>query len=170
MTQVEAIGMLDDPGAFDPPLHSGQSASIGLLARDLHRLLHQAFEERVRHLGLPGASTRYLAIIREWGSATPSDLSAYFGVRSPTTLASLRTLEAKRYVRHTRDAKDGRRSNYTLTPKGAAFEANVRQIFREVEEEALAKLTADEVTQFRRLVGEIRLSLKRLLEDGTDTT
>ncbi len=142
-------------------------ATIGLLARDLHRLLHQAFEERIRLFGLPATSCRYLAVIREQGGATPSALSSYFGVRTPTTLASLRNLEEKRLIRRSDDANDGRKSIYRLTAKGEQLEAEVRAAFLDVERQALAPLSEEEVAQFRHLVGEIRSSLHKLLGDGT---
>lgn len=139
--------------------------TIGLLARDLHRLLHQAFEERIRLFGIPATSCRYLAVIREWDGATPSALSSYFGVRTPTTLASLRNLEEKRLIRRGDDANDGRKSIYRLTSKGEQLEAQVRAAFLEVERQALSPLSNEEVRQFRHLVGQMRASLHKILGD-----
>lgn len=144
---------------------AGESPTIGLLARDLHRLFHQAFEERIRLFGLPATSCRYLAVIREWGGATPGALSSYFGVRTPTTLSSLRNLEDKRLIRRSDDANDRRKSIYRLTTKGEQLEAEVRAAFRDVERQALAPLSEEEITQFRSLVSQIRSSLHKLLGD-----
>ena len=144
--------------------------SIGLLARDLHRLLHQAFEERIRLFGIPATSCRYLAVIREWGGATPGALSGYFGVRTPTTLASLRNLEEKRLIRRSDDANDRRKSIYRLTSKGELLEAQVRAAFLDVERQALAPLSDEEVAQFRHLVGQIRASLHKVLGDNSKDT
>ncbi|MGC4030031.1 MAG: MarR family transcriptional regulator [Steroidobacteraceae bacterium] len=151
-----------------PAAADSEPATLGLLVRDLHRLLHQAFEERIRFFGISATSCRYLAVIREWNGATPSELSNYFGVRTPTTLSSLRNLEEKRLIRRSSDANDGRKSIYRLTARGTELESRIRAAFLDVEREALAPLSAESAAQFHHLVGEIRMSLRKLLGDDRD--
>ncbi len=141
------------------------STSMGLMARDLHRAMNKAIDERVRRYGLASHNCRYLAILKDREGATPSELSRYLAVRSPTTLSALRTLEEKRLVRRYPDKDDGRKSRYKLTPRGAEVEALVRASALEVERAAISGLTDEQIVLFRDMVQIIRGSLEETLGD-----
>lgn len=142
--------------------------SLGLMARDLYRALTQAIDLRVARYGLAAHTCRYLALIHDFNGMTPKDLSAYLGVRSPTTLSALRTLEAKRLITKTRDADDARKSRYKLTVRGAEVEALVRECAMEVEAIAMRQLTSEQLGQFRSVIGVIRDSLGEFSESIGD--
>ncbi|WP_143075210.1 MarR family winged helix-turn-helix transcriptional regulator [Sphingobium sp. AP50] len=133
--------------------------SLGLMARDLYRALTQAIDARVARYGLAAHTCRYLALIHDFNGMTPKDLSTYLGVRSPTTLSALRTLEDKRLITRTRDADDGRKSRYKLTARGAEVEALVRESAVEVEMIAIRQLSPQQLKQFRSVIDLIRESL-----------
>lgn len=136
------------------------SASIWLISRDLYQAMKRAIDSRVARFGLASHACRYLALIKDWDGATPKDLSNYLGVRSPTTLAALRTLEAKRLIKRTADKDDGRKSRYRLTARGAEVEALVRQSAMEVESLALSELTPEQSKQLSELIAVVRRSLE----------
>lgn len=142
------------------------STSMGLLARDLYRAINRAIDERVALFGLAAHTCRYLAIMRDQDGVTPSYLSDYLSVRSPTTLAALRTLEEKGLVRRARDSQDGRKSLYRLTARGEQVESLVRKSAIEVERLAVSALSPLQVVQFREAVGLIRGALDANLGEG----
>ncbi|WP_324698851.1 MarR family winged helix-turn-helix transcriptional regulator [Novosphingobium sp. RL4] len=141
------------------------STSMGLMARDLYRAINRAIDERVARFGLAAHTCRYLAIMHDRDGVTPKELSDYLSVRSPTTLAALRTLEEKRLVKRSRDADDGRKSVYRLTARGKEVEALVRESALEVERAAVSSLTPDQIAAFRDTVRLIRKALDFSLGD-----
>lgn len=143
--------------------------SLGLMARDLYRAMTQAIDARVARYGLAAHTCRYLALLHDFDGMTPKDLSAYLGVRSPTTLSALRTLEDKRLITRTRDADDGRKSRYKLTARGAEVEALVRNCAIEVEMIAIQQLSTAQLHQFRTVIALIRESLGDFSGDARDS-
>lgn len=155
-----------DPAAEALPADGGnassaeQPISIGLLSRDLHRMFNRALDLSVGRFGLASHTTRYLAMIERLGGASPSELSRYFGVRSPTTLTALQVLEKKHLIVRTDDAQDKRRSIFKVTPRGAKINALALESMRQVEAVAVRKLSSKEIAKFRDLVEKIRAALQ----------
>lgn len=135
------------------------STSVGMIARELDRAIRRAIDARVARFGLAAHTCRYLAIMQDRGSITPKELSDLLGVRSPTVLAVLKTLEAAKLIRKARDSTDARRSPYALTPRGSEIEDIVRRSAIEVETMALSKLSSDQIDQFRLLTQLIKQAL-----------
>lgn len=133
--------------------------SLGMMTRDLYRVFSQAIDSRVSRYGLAAHTCRYLALISDFGSMSPKELSAYLGVRSPTTLSALRILEEKRLIVRTRDPNDGRVSRYKLTAHGREVEALVRNCAIEVEEMVMKSLSDDQLKQFRLAIEQIQEAL-----------
>lgn len=159
MQDRDEDGRQRDVGA-DELYNSSLSAGIWLMSRDLYQAMNRAIDARVARFGLASHACRYLAIIRDRDGATPKELSALLGVRSPTTLAALRTLEEKRLIKKTRDEDDGRKSLYRLTREGAKIEALVRESAMEVERLATESLTPGQIESLGAMVDGIRRSLK----------
>lgn len=157
--------MTEEKRAAEPALDklSAQhiSTSIWLMSRDLYQAINRAIDARASRFGLSSHACRYLAVIRDRGGATPKELSDFLAVRSPTTLAALRTLEDKRLIEKVRDASDGRKSRYILTKTGSEIETLVRRSALEVEQQAVALLSGAEVVQLEDMVRRIRGSLTK---------
>lgn len=96
---------------------------------------------------------------------TPKELSEYLRVRSPTTIAALRTLEAKGLIARRRHSDDGRMTLYRLTKKGGEIERIVRASALAVEHRASASLSQEQIAAFREIVTVIRISLDAQLAE-----
>lgn len=140
-------------------------ASIGLLARDLHRVFNRALDRSVGRFGLAAHTTRYLAVIADMGGASPSELSKYFGVRSPTTLAALQVLEQKRLIVRNKDPNDKRRTIFQVTKQGSKINTLALDCVREIESAAVRDLSPTDVVKFRELTVAIRKSLRAKVAD-----
>jgi DNA-binding MarR family transcriptional regulator len=144
--------------------------SLGLMVRDLHRLITKSLLERVGQFGLSAHSCAYLATIGAQGGATPKELSDFFSVRSQSTLGVLRLLETKRLIKRFSDPNDARRTYYRLTARGVEVERLTRQCALDVEHTATKELNGERLVQFYETVAIIRKSLGEMMERGHETT
>lgn len=143
--------------AFDAQL----GESLGYLLRDTYRLISRRLQTRIADHGIGLGQWYFLRALWIEDGMTQRELSARVGMGEPTAVTALRSLEAEKLIRRVGDPKDGRRKRVFLTPKGRALEESLLPIAAEINREAAAELTGDELRQLKTLIRRVRDTLRK---------
>jgi MarR family transcriptional regulator, organic hydroperoxide resistance regulator len=124
----------------------------------LHRATHvtlQALAARLAYLELTGSEQNVLAVLADRRPRAVGELAAATGTR-PTTLTSvLDRLERKGLLIRELDSADRRSFRIVLTVAGRRAAAAVQAAVRELEQSALAFVSAEDVAGFRAVAGAL---------------
>ena len=122
------------------------------LVKDAMRALHRSLQARLAlHDVLPGHWV-FLRILWQRDGITKRELSIEAGVMEPTTFVALRAMEALGYVTLQR-RPDNRKNIYVaLTAHGRRLRALLVPLAEEVNAQALAGLSSNDVAAARRVL------------------
>ncbi|MET0271747.1 MAG: MarR family transcriptional regulator [Phenylobacterium sp.] len=126
--------------------------SLGYLSRIAFRSFSRALEKRTLPHGVTAGQWRFLRVLWREDGLTQRELSRRVGMREPTTVTALKSLEKSGFVRRKQSEEDRRKIHVFLTPKAKALQAVLAPHIAEVNEIAARGLTPEEVATLRRLL------------------
>ena len=133
--------------------------SIGYLTRIAFRSFSRALEKRTLPFGVTAGQWRFLRVLWREDGLTQRELSRRVGMREPTTVSALKSLEKSGFVRREQSVEDRRRIHVYLTPTAKRLEKTLAPFIDEVNELALQGLNEDEVAMLRRLLTHVGRNL-----------
>lgn len=133
--------------------------SIGYLTRIAFRSFSRALEKRTLPHGVTAGQWRFLRVLWREDGLTQRELSRRVGMREPTTVTALKSLERSGFVIRKQSAEDRRKTHVYLTPEAKALQATLAPCVAEVNEIALEGLNDDEVATLRRLLQHVGRNL-----------
>ena len=130
-----------------------------MLIAQVCMLYHSQSHLLLEKLGLYRGQPRLLRFLWEREGQTHSELAKRLHVQPATVTKMIQRMEKSGFVKRGPDAHDERVSRAYLTDRGNAIRPEVEQVWRTMEDQALASLTASEKKLFRRLLAKVRASL-----------
>ena len=146
-------------------LYADPNNSIGYLTRIAFRNFSRALERRTAPHGVTAGQWRFLRVLWREEGLTQRELSRRVGMREPTTVTALKSLERSGFVVRRQSAEDRRKTHVYLTPEARALREGLAPCIAEVNEIALAGLTEDEVLTLRRLLQHVGRNLAPEVDD-----
>ncbi|WP_334162519.1 MarR family winged helix-turn-helix transcriptional regulator [Phenylobacterium sp.] len=133
--------------------------SIGYLSRIAFRSFSRALERRTLPHGVTAGQWRFLRVLWREDGLTQRELSRRVGMREPTTVTALKSLEKSGFVRRRQSEDDRRKIHVFLTPAAKKLQAVLAPCVAEVNGIALRGLSPDEVATLRRLLQHVGRNL-----------
>jgi MarR family transcriptional regulator, transcriptional regulator for hemolysin len=138
------------------------SRNYGFLLNDVARLLRNAYDRRVRGLGLTRSQWWVLNQLFRNPGLNQSELAEILEIERPTLGRLLDRLEAKGWVRREHDARDRRAWRVHLTDAVEPAMRTLRKVAAELMRDALAGLSAGERERFVDTLLAIKANLARM--------
>ena len=138
------------------------SRNYGFLLNDVARLLRNAYDRRVRSLGLTRSQWWVLNQLFRNPGLNQSELAEILEIERPTLGRLLDRLEAKGWVRREHDARDRRAWRVHLTEAVEPTLRTLRKVAAELMRDALAGLSAAERERFVDTLLAIKANLARM--------
>ena len=129
--------------------------SLGYLTRIAFRSFSRALELRTLPHGVSSGQWRFLRVLWQGDGITQRELSRRVGMREPTTVIALKSLERSGFVVRKQSTEDRRRVHVFLTPLARRLEKKLLPAVAEVNEIATRGLSAREVEQLRKLLAKV---------------
>jgi len=146
-------------GTAPPEFYADPNNSLGYLCRIAFRSFSRALEKRTLPHGVTAGQWRFLRVLWLEDGLTQRELSRRVGMREPTTVTALKSLEASGFVRREQSALDRRKVHVFLTPLAEGLRATLAPYVAEVNEIATDGLSEEEVVTLRRLLRHIGRNL-----------
>src|ERR1043165_8663513 len=134
----------------DAKFYADPTHSIGYLTRIAFRAFSRALEVRTAPHGVSAGQWRFLRGLWREDGLTARELSRRVGMREPTTVIALKSLERSGFVTRRKSDEDRRKVHVFLTDASRALEAVLLPAVAEVNDIALAGLTKAEVATLRK--------------------
>lgn len=138
------------------------SRNYGFLLNDVARLLRNAYDRRVRSLGLTRSQWWVLNQLFRNPGLNQSELAEILEIERPTLGRLLDRLEAKGWVRREHDARDRRAWRVHLTDAVEPAMRTLRKVAAELMRDALVGLSAAERERFVDTLLAIKANLARM--------
>ena len=129
-------------------LREDLSRNFGFLLHDVARLMRNAYDRRIRKLGLTRAQWWVLTHLYRSNGVTQTELAETLEIEKPTLGRLLDRLEAKGWVRREHDASDRRVWHVHLTDEVEPALHTMRTIAAELRRDALTGISAVERERF----------------------
>jgi DNA-binding MarR family transcriptional regulator len=136
--------------------------SYGYHLRQVAESWKDAMHRRVDTYGVNQTQWRYLRELWEHDGLTQRDLSERVGRQGATTVPAMRSLEAAGFVRIEQNDTDRRKTRVCLTALGRRTWETLAPLVGQVEDAALAGLSAQEVRTFGKMIVKIQRNLDKL--------
>jgi DNA-binding MarR family transcriptional regulator len=133
--------------------------SIGYLTRIAFRAFSRALEVRTSPHGVSSGQWRFLRVLWREDGLTQRELSRRVGMREPTTVIALKSLERSGFVTRQKSVEDRRKAHVFLTPQARALEAVLLPAVAEVNAIALAGLSEVEIAVLRKALSQVGRNL-----------
>ena len=143
----------------DPAFFTNPHNSLGYLARIAFRSFSRALERRTLPHGVTSGQWRFLRVLWMEHGLTQRELSRRVGMREPTTVVAIKSLERSAFVRRERSSDDQRKVHVFLTPLAEQLAATLLPAVAEVNAIATQGMSADEVATLRRLLALVGRNL-----------
>jgi DNA-binding MarR family transcriptional regulator len=140
------------------------SESIDFLLAQICRLHHTRAHTHLEALGLYCGQPPVLRALWEQEGLTHSELAARLHVQPATVTKMLKRMEKTGFVERRPDLEDQRVSRVYLTDAGRAVQAQVKQVWRALENETFEGFTLEERVLLRRFFLQVRENLLRVTE------
>jgi len=140
-------------------VYADPTNSIGYLTRIAFRAFSRALEVRTSPHGVSSGQWRFLRVLWREDGLTQRELSRRVGMREPTTVIALKSLERSGFVTRQKSVEDRRKAHVFLTPEARALEAVLLPAVAEVNAIALAGLSAAEVAVLRKALTQVGRNL-----------
>src|SRR5439155_10440134 len=108
------------PSKTDVAFYESPSNSLGYLCRIAFRHFSRALEKRTAPRGVSSGQWRFLGVLWNEDGITQRELSRRVGMRGPTTVTALKSLERSGFVRRAPSEEDRRKVHVHLTPMAKA--------------------------------------------------
>lgn len=145
--------------AKPPDFYADPNNSLGYLCRIAFRTFSRALEKRTLPHGVTAGQWRFLRVLWLEDGLTQRELSRRVGMREPTTVTALKSLEASGFVAREQSAADRRKVHVYLTPLARELRARLAPCVAEVNEIATRGLSDEEVASLRRMLQQIGRNL-----------
>ena len=142
--------------------------SVGYQIRSTHRALQRLLLLKIEPHGITLGMWYFLRALWHEDGLTQRELSNRVGTMEPTTLSAITIMEKKGLVRRSRDKADRRKWHIHLTAKGRALKVRLIPLARGVVDMAVQNLSAGEVKQLLKVLGEVQKSVHASLADAGD--
>ena len=146
-------------GMSEIQLYADPTNSIGYLTRIAFRAFSRALEVRTSPHGVSSGQWRFLRVLWREDGLTQRELSRRVGMREPTTVIALKSLERSGFVKRQKSVQDRRKVHVFLTPEARALEATLLPAVAEVNAVALAGLTPTEIDILRKALTQVGRNL-----------
>jgi DNA-binding MarR family transcriptional regulator len=133
--------------------------SIGYLTRIAFRAFSRSLEVRTSPHGVSSGQWRFLRVLWREDGLTQRELSRRVGMREPTTVVALKSLERSGFVTRQKSVEDRRKAHVFLTPEARALEAVLLPAVAEVNAIALTGLSEAEVAVLRKALIQVGRNL-----------
>jgi MarR family transcriptional regulator for hemolysin len=143
----------------DTKFYADPTNSIGYLTRIAFRAFSRALEVRTAPHGVSSGQWRFLRVLWREDGLTQRELSRRVGMREPTTVIALKSLERSGFVTRQKSLEDRRKVHVFLTPEARALEAVLLPAVAEVNAVALAGLTPAEIDVLRKALTQVGRNL-----------
>jgi DNA-binding MarR family transcriptional regulator len=150
-------------------IYADPTNSIGYLTRIAFRAFSRALEVRTTPHGVSSGQWRFLRVLWREDGLTQRELSRRVGMREPTTVIALKSLERSGFVVREKSVEDRRKVHVFLTPEAKALQPLLLPAVAEVNKVALAGLTKDEVTVLRKALIQVGRNLAADVKEDTPT-
>ena len=131
------------------------------LVRGAHRGLMRALQMRLHEHGVAHGHWTFLRVLWRTDGLTQRQLSEQVGVMEPTTFSALQAMEKLGYVTRQRLPDNRKQVRGFLTARGAALRGTLVPLAEEVNEVALAGVSAED--EARAAVSERRMPSTRAI-------
>jgi MarR family transcriptional regulator for hemolysin len=153
------------PPMSQTEFYADPSNSMGYLTRIAFRAFSRALEIRTSPHGVSSGQWRYLRVLWREDGLTQRELSRRVGMREPTTVIALKSLERSGFVLRRKSVEDRRKVHVYLTREAKALQQVLLPAVAEVNAIALAGLTKSEISVLRRALVQVG---RNLAEDAED--
>ncbi len=147
-----------------PQSYADPSNSIGYLTRIAFRAFSRALEIRTAPHGVSSGQWRFLRVLWQEDGLTQRELSLRVGMREPTTVIALKSLERSGFAVRRKSVEDRRKMHVYLTPQAKALQKTLLPAVAEVNAIALAGLSASDIAVLRKALVQVG----RNLAEGVD--
>jgi len=144
---------------FDDPLNS-----FGYLLRISFRSFSRALEKRTIPFGVTSGQWRFLRVLWMKDGVTQRELSRHVGMREPSTVAAVNSLERAGFVIRKKSELDRRKVHVYLTARAKRLRAKLMPFVAEVNKIGLDGLSPEDVALARRTLLKVMENFSR--EDG----
>lgn len=142
-----------------------KSESIDFLLAQICRLHHARAHTLLETLGLYHGQPPMLRALWKQEGLAHSELAAQLHVQPSTMTKMVKRMEKAGFVERKSDPDDQRVSRVYLTDAGRAVQAEVKQVWRTMEEETFDGFTLEERALLRRFFLQMRENLLRVTKD-----
>jgi len=153
----------------DTQFYADPTNSIGYLTRIAFRAFSRALEVRTTPHGVSSGQWRFLRVLWREDGITQRELSRRVGMREPTTVIALKSLERSGFVTRKKSEEDRRKVHVFLTPQARTLEAVLLPAVAEVNDVALAGLTPAEIDTLRKALTMVGRNLAADVGEDTPT-
>jgi Transcriptional regulators len=153
----------------DIQFYADPTNSIGYLTRIAFRAFSRALEVRTAPHGVSSGQWRFLRVLWREDGLTQRELSRRVGMREPTTVIALKSLERSGFVIRQKSVEDRRKAHVFLTPEARALEAVLLPAVSEVNVIALAGLSEAEIKVLRKALTRVGRNLAADAADAAAT-
>ena len=138
-----------------PEYYADPNNSIGYLARIAFRSFSRILERKTLTRDVSAGQWRFLRQLWIGDGITQRELSERVGMREPTTVIAIKSLEKSGFVRRENSTVDRRKMYIYLTDKAKAIEAELDPFVAEVHEMATLGMTDKEVENLQDLLRRV---------------
>lgn len=146
-------------GMNDTKFYADPTNSIGYLTRIAFRAFSRALELRTSPHGVSSGQWRFLRVLWREDGLTQRELSRRVGMREPTTVIALKSLERSGFVTRVKSEEDRRKVHVFLTDTARALQPVLLPAVAEVNDIALAGLTKSEIDILRKALTQVGRNL-----------
>lgn len=143
----------------DIQVYADPGNSIGYLTRIAFRSFSRALELRTAPHGVSSGQWRFLRVLWREEGLTQRELSRRVGMREPTTVIALKSLERSGFVVRRKSDEDRRKVHVFLTPQARALQPVLLPAVAEVNTIALRGLSEPEIAVLRKALGQVARNL-----------
>jgi DNA-binding MarR family transcriptional regulator len=142
-----------------------KSESIDFLLAQICRLHHARAHTLLETLGLYHGQPPMLRALWKQEGLTHSELAASLHVQPATMTKMVKRMEKAGFIERRSDPDDHRVSRVYLTDNGHAVQAQVKQVWRTLEDETFDGFTMEERVLLRRFFLQVRENLLQVISD-----
>jgi len=143
----------------DTKFYADPTNSIGYLTRIAFRSFSRALELRTSPHGVSSGQWRFLRVLWREDGLTQRELSRRVGMREPTTVIALKSLERSGFVTRKKSEEDRRKVHVFLTDTARALQPVLLPAVAEVNDIALAGLSKAEIDVLRKALTQVGRNL-----------
>jgi len=140
------------------------SESVAYQLRDAYRSFARALQKGLEPHDVNAGSWLFLRQLWEKDGLTQRELTERVGLMQPNTNAALKQLSRRGLIRQTVDAKDRRKINILLTPKGRALRSKLIPLAIRIRNDAVRGIGAADLELVSRVLAKMKANLREVDE------